>query len=421
MSLDVTAVASVLKETYPNGIVEIDYKRAKTLALLRKEKGTLVEGSFGTAFKQPIKYSNPQAGSATYATGYAQAATENTRYTHWYLTPAELFQFARVTGAAVRRSQGNTAAFVKALVSEIENAKVALTRMIEIYLDGSGWGDLAQIATAGITTTAITLKYPWMARFFEIGQSISFSSSINGAVLRAPAAGVATKITAVDTSTGILTTADDMTSGGSTQVAAADYIFRAGDRQNSASPTRIVPCGFKAFLPDAASDRGTLFNVDQTLSQRLGGLRRSATTSGNMEEALLDMSSDIDSQGGVSTHCVMGTQTYAKLGKSLLNKVYCDIEDMDGVKLGFKGIVVQGASGDIICYSDSAFAEGRARMFNVADIGIQHVGDDIATIDQTDGLQFRQVDGTDDWMARLVASYQFHVDAPGHAGVVTDL
>jgi hypothetical protein len=418
MSLDVTAVASVVKETYPNGIVEIDYKRAKTLALLRKEKGALVEGSFGTAFKQPLKYSNPQAGSATYATGYAQASTEATRYTHWYLPPAELFQFARVSGAAVRRTQGSTASFVKALVSEIENAKLAMTRMIEIYLDGAGWGDLAQISS--ITTTAITLNYPWMARFFEIGQSICFSTSVSGAVLKAPTAGVTTKITAVNVSTGVLTTADDMTSGG-TAVAANDYIFRNGDRQNSASPSRIVPCGFRAFLPDTDATRGTLFNVDQTLSQRLGGLRRDATLSGNMEEAFLDASADIDSQGGQSTHLVLGTNTYSKLGKSLLNKVYADIEDMDGVKLGFKGIVIQGASGDIICYSDSAFAEGRGRMFDVGDIGIQHVGDDICSIDQTDGLQFRQVDGTDDWMARLVASYQFHIDAPGHAETIINL
>jgi hypothetical protein len=60
-------------------------------------------------------------------------------------------------------------------------------------------------------------------------------------------------------------------------------------------------------------------------------------------------------------------------------------------------------------------------MFDVGDIGIQHVGDDICSIDQTDGLQFRQVDGTDDWMARLVASYQFHIDAPGHAETIINL
>jgi hypothetical protein len=42
-------------------------------------------------------------------------------------------------------------------------------------------------------------------------------------------------------------------------------------------------------------------------------------------------------------------------------------------------------------------------------------------LEEKDGLQFREVAGSDDWMARLVSSWQFHCDAPGHAGVVNNL
>jgi hypothetical protein len=422
MSLDISAATSVLKETYPNGIVPIDYAESRTLALIKKEKGTLIEGPFGAGFAQPIKYGNPSAGSATYAVGYAESETESSRYKRWFLTPGELFQFARVSGQLIRRSAGS-GSFIKALVSEIENAKTALTRMISIVLDRDGWGTLATIGSVSTSTvTTVTLTYPWMARFFEIGMSVCASASKNGAVLKSPTAAKYCKITAVDVSAGTLVLDKDMTTTSGTAFAANDYLFRYGDREDSASPTKLVPCGFQSFLPDAAGDRTTLFTVDQTLSARLGGLRRSATTSGGtIEEALLDASADIDAMGGKSTHCVLGTNTYAKLNKSLLNKVYADMEDMDGAALGFKGIVIQGASGDFVCYSDSAFSETRARLFNVADIGIIHTGDDLAFLDQTDGLQFREVPGTDDWMARLVSSFQFHLDAPGHAEVVTDL
>jgi hypothetical protein len=411
MSLDITAAQAVLKETYPNGIVPIDYDKTKTLALFRKEKGTIIEGPFGAGFAQPLKYGNPQAVSATFATGYAQAASEASRYARWFLTPGEVFAFARVQGALIRRSQGS-GSFIKALVSEIENAKKALTRQLEILLDGNGWGNLGKIS--GISTVTITLQYPWMARHFEVGQSLVSSSSINGAVLSG--SGTPIKIAKVNTGVGTLTMASSAAAWGS-----SDYLFLDGCRQNSSTPSRIVPCGFESFLHDADADLETLFTVDQTISTRLGGIRRSATASGNMEEALLDLSADIDAAGGKSTHCVLGSQTYARLCKSLLNKVYCDIEDLDGVKLGFKGIVLQGASGDVIVYSDSAFNEGRGRMFNIDDVGIIHTGDDLVYLEQTDGLQFRQIDGTDDWMARLIASHQFHLDAPGHAGVVTDL
>lgn len=419
MSLDVTTATSVLRETYPNGIVEIDYKKAKTLALLRKEKGTLIEAPFGYGFKVPIKYGNPQAGSATYAYGYAQAANESTRYTNWFLTPGEMFQFARVAGALVRRSQG-VGSFVKALVSEIENTKTALTRYVEMYLDGDGWGALGQIGS--ISTVTITLKYPWQTRFFEVGTALVASESVNAADLRAPTGPTVkyAKVTARDTGAGTLTMDTDMTVGDAW--AASDYLFRYGDRQDSAGPSRLIPCGFAGFLPDTAAKRSSsFFGVNQTTSDRLGGLRRSATTSGNMEEALLDLSADIDAAGGTTTHAVLGSATHAKLAKSLLNKVYLDVEDMDGVKLGFKGIVIQGASGDILVYSDSAFSEGRGRLFDIEDVGIQHTGDDLCFIDQTDGLMVREIAGTDDWGSRIVSSFQFHVDAPGHAGVVTDL
>lgn len=417
MSLDVTAAASILKETYPKGIVEIDYSRAKTLALLKKGRGTLVEGDFGTAFKQPIKYGGPQAGSSNYAVGYAQAATEKTRYTHWYLTPGELFQFARVSGSLVRRSQG-PGAFVRALVSEIENAKISLTRFIEQYLDGDGFGALGQIGS--ISTTTITLKYPWMARFFEIGMSICAADSNATSVLKAPTAGKYTKITARSVSAGTLTTADDMTATSGTAFAANDYLFRYGDREDSASATRQIPCGFSGFLPDTDAARSaSFFGVNQTLTERLGGLR--ATATGTIEEAILDMSADIDSQGGQTTHAVFGSRTYTKLTKSLLNKVYADVTDQNGMKIGVSGVVIQGASGDILCYGDSAFSETRGRLFDIGDIGILHTQDDLVKLETMDGLQFRQIEGTDDWMARIVASYQFHLDAPGHAGCITGL
>lgn len=416
MSLDLTAAASVLKETYPNGIVEIDYKRTKTLALLRKQKGSLVETNFGTAFKQPIKYSNPQAGSGTYATGYNQAATESTRYTNWYLTPGEMFQFARVAGQTIRRT-GSTASFINALVSEIENAKRAATRMLEIQLDGTGWGDLGTIGS--ISGTTVTLTSAWMARFFEIGMTICASSSVNAAVLKNPTAGKTTKITARDTAAGTITTADDMSTGG-TPWAAADSLFRSGDRQDSASPTRIVPCGFTAFCPDLSTDLSTnFFSVNQTLTNRLGGIRR--VGSGNIEESLLDLSADIDAEGGQSTHCVMGSITFNRLCKSMVNRGEVDLEDSEGVKLGFKGVVIRGASGDIICYGDSAFRETRGRMFDVSEISILHTLDDLVKLEETDGLQFREIAGTDDWMARLVVSHQFCAEAPGHVGVVTSL
>jgi hypothetical protein len=412
MTFDATAAANVLKQTYPDSIVPIDYARAKTLALLKKSKGTIVSGPFGAGFVQPLKYGNPQAGSATYATGYNQAATEYSRYSQWFLTPGELFQFARVSGKVTRIAEG-TGSFVNAMVSEIENARNALTRLDEMALGGDGSGSFAQIGS--VSTVTITLKKVSQARFFEIGQTLCAGTTLLSGGLKNTGTGI--KITKVDAAGGTLTMASDVTV--STAWAANDYLFRAGDVGASVA-TYLWPVGFAGFVP-VATPTGSLFTVDQTLSVRTGGNRRDGSKSGNIEEALLDLSSDIDSQGGITTHCVMGTKTMNKLVKSMLNKTYFDVEDADGAPLGFRAVLLAGASGDMLCYSDGAFPEEVAWQFSIDDVGIIHTGKDLIMLEEKDGLQFREVAGSDDWMARLVSSWQFHCDAPGHAGVVNNL
>ena len=414
MSLDLTAAASILKETYPDGVVELDYKKSKFLALLQKNKGTLQSSPFGAHFNVPVKYGNPQAGSGDYATGYAEASTESTRYKSWAVTPGEAFQFARINGSAIRRGEG-VGSFVKMVVGEIENAKSALQRQLEIMLFRAGWGLTGQIKSGSATSgAATTLAYPWQARMFEIGESLVASASINAATLRSA---TALKVVGRNPVTGVIT----LSAAGNTQsMAADDYLFRIGDRQNSSSPTAIVPMGLDGWLPQSAPGATTFYSVDRTADTRLGGLRHDAANSGNMEEALLDLSALIDAEGGSSTHCVMGPDTYNKLVKSLLNKTYVDITT-DDPKIGFKGIMIQGASGDITCFSDSACPEGIAYMFDISEIELRYAGKDLVTIDETDGLMVRKVAGADDFMADLVTCCSLIVPAPGHAGVVYGL
>jgi hypothetical protein len=62
-----------------------------------------------------------------------------------------------------------------------------------------------------------------------------------------------------------------------------------------------------------------------------------------------------------------------------------------------------------------------AYQFGLDDVGILHTGKDMIYIEEKYGLMFREVAGTDDWQSRLVSSWQFYNDAPGHAGVCYDL
>src|SRR3954464_13449749 len=163
MGLDLTTGANILKKTYPDGIVDLDYSRSKTLTLLRKKKGALIKTPFGDSFNVPVQHGNPQAGSATYATGYNQATGTSSKYKNWAVTPGTNFHFADVSGDIVRRGEG-VGSFVDALTSEIENAKKAIQRIMEICLFKGGFGDLFQLsASAGVgSASGVALAFPWM-------------------------------------------------------------------------------------------------------------------------------------------------------------------------------------------------------------------------------------------------------------------
>jgi hypothetical protein len=412
MSLDVTTASAIMKKIYPDGIVEVDYSKTKTLALIKKTRGSLIKSPFGAEFHQPVKHGNPQAGSATYATGFAQASSEQSRYKAWLVTPATMWQFADVNGDIVRRGEG-VGSFVDALTSEIENAKDAIRRHLEVSLFRTGFGELGQIAVGGIAGAVLTLQSASQVRYFEAGMTLVASTSIDGALLKG--APDTAKILKRNVSAGTIT----LTAPAPGTWAASDFLFRSGDRQNSATPSRIMPAGFSAWLPSSAPSATPFFGVDRTVDDRLGGLRHNGSLSGSVEEALLDGCSLIDSEGGQASHIVMGPDTYNKLVKSMQNRVHY-VETKTDVGVGINGFRINGY-GDPMVYSDSACEEGRAYIFNIEDLDLRYAGEDLMYLEETDGLMFRRVQGEDLWRAEVVTANNLILPAPGHACHVFNL
>jgi hypothetical protein len=415
MSFDLSQADAIMKETYAGGVVPMDYKGSKTLLMIRKNKGTLVEAPFGAHFNVPVKHGNPQAGGADYAQGYADARTEQSRYSSWAVTPGTFWHWADVGGDITRRGSG-AGSFVDALTKEIENSKMAMRRMFEIMLFRGGWGDLGQLsATAAVgSATGVALQYKWMVRMFEKGIKCVFSASEAANVLKGvtPA-----KVTGRHAAAGTLDF-DIAPNTAGTAAAVSDFIFRIGDRQNSATPVRQVPVGFKAWLPTTAPSSTLFFNVNRTVDDRLGGLRQDAAISGSPEEAFMDGNGQVDAEGGQITHWVMGRDTFTKVCKSLSNHIeYCDITTDVGI--GIPGFRLNGS--DAVFYWDSACEEGLAYGFNIDEIELRYAGEDLFTLETGDGMTFRRVPGFDAWRAEIVTCSQLIMPAPGHSVVVFGL
>lgn len=415
MSLDLVTAANIMKHTYPNGVVEMDYKGSKTLLLLKKNKGTLVKTPFGTSFDVPVKHGNPQAGSATYATGYNQASGSSSKYSSWAVTPGTFFHFADISGDIIRRGEG-AGSFVKALSSEIEGAKMAMRRIYETMLFKGGFGDLAQLsATATVgSATGVALANKWMVRMIEKDMKVVFANSEGSSVLKGT---TAAKIVGRHAAAGTVDF-DIAPNTAGTLAAVSDFMFREGDRQNSATPSRIVPVGFKAWLPTTAPSSTLFFGVDRTVDDRLGGLRLDATLSGSPEEAFMDANALVQGEGGEITHFVMGRDTYNKLAKSMSNHIeYCEIQTDIGI--GVSGFRLNGS--DAVFYWDAACEEGISYGFNIEEIEIRYAGEDLFTLVDDEGLMFRRVAGADRWLSEIVTCSQLIMPAPGHGIAIFNL
>lgn len=415
MSLDVASANAVLKRTYADGIVDIDYNKSKTLRMLKKGKGTMVKGPFGELFAAPVKHGNPQAGSADYATAFGQASTENSRYKQWQITPKTFWHFADVNGDIVRRGAG-VGSFIEPATSEIENAKDAIRRIYEIMLFKGGFGDLFRLsATAGVgSATGVALANKFMVRFAELGQKVVFADSEGASVLKGT---TAIKIVGRHASAGTLDFNIAPNTAG-TLAAVNDFGFREGDRENSATPARRVITGMKAWLPSVAPT-ATLFNgVDRTLDDRLGGIRVDANLAGSPEEAFMDAEAAVDAEGGQLSYFVMGRDTFNKLAKSMQNHVeYAEIQPEMGI--GIPGFRLRGS--DAVFYWDSACEEGVSYGYNIEEIEIQYAGADLFYLEQLDGLTYREVSGLDLWRARIVTCSDLIMPAPGHSVVLFNL
>lgn len=407
MSMDLTKAAAILKDTYADGVTQIDYLKNPTLTLMKKGKGRLIETPFGNQFVVPIQHGTPQTENASYSTGQTNAGSYSNKFSRFTVTPATNYGFARVEGHVVRRATGE-GAFVDAMSREIDGASHTVTRSLAIAMFRTGYGERARMsATSGLNTT-VTLEDASQVRFIEKDMRLVASQSIAGNTLRS---GTAIVVTGRNVSAGTITLA----ANASTQSwAVSDYLFQLGDRENSATPARTKITGFAGWVPSTAPSAGESFHgLDRSVDDRLGGLRHNATQSGTIEEALLDGMALVGSEGAKTTHIVMGPNTYNKLVKTISTKVFVDIEtETPGV--GFRGIRVTGGSGTADVFADPNCPEGSAYLINIENWSLMYAGDDLVYVDETDGLMFRKVSGEDTWQTDLVCCAALVCDAPGH-------
>lgn len=323
-----TSFAAGLKQMYsPEKVKNLVYSDNPLLALIPK-----MENFVGENYVQPVIFSNPQGGSATFAN--AQANKTASKIKKFTITTNKDYALASIDNETILASKNNSGAFMSAVSLETDGAFATAARSLAIALYGSGTGKLGQVISTYSSGTTITLSQASDIVNFEVGMKINFAVADGGGSV------ISTKptIDSIDRNAGSFVVSD------ATSVLANHYIYRDGDYDNKLK-------GLEAWLPTSVTS-SAFFGLDRTVdASRLAGIQYDGSTA-PIEEVLISAASRLAREGGKPSHCFMSYEKFAELEKSLGSKVqYIDLKT-EAVDVGFRGIVVNGPRGPIKVIAD---------------------------------------------------------------------
>jgi hypothetical protein len=408
MALDMTSFDAALKEHYNDQrVINMVYKNNPLLALIPK-----FEDFGGRNYRLPLIYGNPQGRSASFARAQTRGGLTASKIEDFVLTRVKNYSIATIDNETLEASKGNANAFMEAATIEIDGAINSISRDFAIDMYRSGFGDKGVIGS--ISSATIVLATVDDVTNFEVGQELVLSTTQGSAVLRA--LGTSTNgliITGVNRSTGVLTFGYNVTdsTNGIPTAAAGDYIFVRGDREDSATPSRLKISGMESWVPSSTPASAAFFSVDRTLDPtRLAGQRFDGTAL-PIEEALIDGATLAAREGGHPDHCFMNYSKYASLEKALGSKVqYIDLK-VDA-QVMFRSIIIQGPNGPIKIIPDQNCPAGRAFMLQLDTWKVYSLGKMVRVLD-TDGLQMLRQSSADGVEVRYGGYLQIGCNAPG--------
>jgi len=401
-TLDVASAEAILKEYYTNQrVTQLTYKDCPFYALLPKHKDF-----FGDSYPLPMRVTNPQGASNTFANAQAQKTASN--YKKFSLTRVRDYSLASISTEAMLASENNAGAFLQLATAEIDGAIETMKRRMgwAIYGDGSGAiGAIAAEPSVAGTTTVAFVNVEDIVKI-EVGQTIQFRS---GATTRTFDGAVASGlVSAVNRDTGEFTIAVAYTAGG--DIAANDTCNVVGDYNAKIS-------GLASWIPSSAPSSAAFFGVDRSIdTTRLGGIR--VLSSGKpIEEALIDGSRRVGREGlGNPDYVLTGFSRYASLDKSLGSKVR--YKDVEVAGISFKGIEVSGPQGTMTVLPDRDCPEDKMYLIDMATFGLHSLKEPIMLLNQ-DGNKMLREATADSLEARVGGYFQLGCNSPGSSAVLT--
>lgn len=323
----------------------------------------------GGDFYAMLAVADESAGaSADFTTAQTGALDTTTTFGSKFLVPwFEDNAVQRISGKAIAQSRTNDGAWTKLVRFAMDSCLRVAAFRNSIALATQGWGELSQVtATSGSTFKPLRPEH--IARYIK-GQQLHFSAQLNTAVLRS---GTALTITGIDPNTTLITLSATMASVGATD---NDWVFTAGDRENSATPNRLRPAGLPVWLPlQPVTDAtiSTLYSVVRSANGRLYGNYVDGTQL-SVEQTLITLGQTVASQGNQDGKLTMvvSPNVYTRLAVELgSNKRYSDAKG----QFGFSTLVLSVDGIDAAVISDKFFDDSSAFCVDPKEIELHSIG-----------------------------------------------
>lgn len=199
----------------------------------------------------------------------------------------DLSSVAVLTASIIGKTRNDDGAWQKAFDVAQRKTLRGISHANMLFLLGKGWGEVSQITSVSGATFAPLI--PSDITKYVRGMPLVFSQSLHSNGLRSATVLYVTGVNYTQGSELVTCSANLST----VSAANNDWCFIAGARQDSGTPTQIVPVGLNAWAPNQLTDLSdatvtTILTQDRTVNSRYYGIFMDAAQGGAAAGSLID-------------------------------------------------------------------------------------------------------------------------------------
>lgn len=403
-----TTAAAFLQRYYSPKFIEnsVAQKASRLFSQIKKNPN-----GGGDSYNFLSVLSDIATGSADFTTAQAMAAdSTNTVGSKFNLDWMESNEPCRIKSKVIAQTKHSIAAWAPVLKFANESALRIAAHRFSVALYTRGWGELSQI-TSVTGSTFIPKVNSQIHRYF-IGQQLVFSSAIATATLRSA---TALTITGIDYSTKIITCSATMASVSAVD---DDWAFTKGDRENSATASRLRPVGLRSWLPSensvtAAGDI-TIGGVTRSTDTRHYGWRVDASTGSILDKAI-DLCQILSSYGNAEKIMMFTSPAnYTAISIAMgTDRRYVDVKGAGGIGFRTVEIYADGISCPVIV--DKYCDDTTSYILDPGTIELASLGP-APHVDNEDGQKMIKVSDDNSYEIRYCSWSQIAVKNPAACG-----